>query len=173
MWTLLPHPQIDAGSKVSCPEIVIAALTDKHESTDCLSDTSINRKDKNICWGRAFPLVKRVLFFFFLRFIYLLLALMGFHCCPRAFSSCSERELLPRCCTRASHCGGFSCCGARALGLVGSVAVTLRLGCSKAGGSSQTRDQTHIPCIVRGILNHWTTREAQNVYILWHGAFCC
>ena len=64
MWTLLPYPQIDAGSKVSCPEIVIAALTDKHKSTDCLSDTSINRKDKNICWGRAFPLVKRVLFFF-------------------------------------------------------------------------------------------------------------
>ena len=26
-------------------------------------------------------------------------------------------------------------------------------------GSSQTRDQTHVPCITRWILNHWTTRE--------------
>ena len=25
--------------------------------------------------------------------------------------------------------------------------------------SFQTRDQTHIPCIARQILNHWTTRE--------------
>ena len=25
--------------------------------------------------------------------------------------------------------------------------------------SSQTRDQTHIPCFARWILNHWTTRE--------------
>ena len=28
------------------------------------------------------------------------------------------------------------------------------------GGSSQTRDQKHVPCIARWILNHWTTREA-------------
>ena len=27
-------------------------------------------------------------------------------------------------------------------------------------GSSQTRDRTLVPCIVRQILNHWTTREA-------------
>ena len=26
-------------------------------------------------------------------------------------------------------------------------------------GSSQTRDRTHIACIGRLILNHWTTRE--------------
>ena len=26
-------------------------------------------------------------------------------------------------------------------------------------GSSQTRDQTHVPCIDRQILNHWPTRE--------------
>ena len=30
-------------------------------------------------------------------------------------------------------------------------------------GSSQTRDWTHVPCIARRILNHWTTREAQYV----------
>ena len=36
-----------------------------------------------------------VFFFFFLnKFIYLLLAVLGLHCCARAFSSCSERGLL-------------------------------------------------------------------------------
>ena len=52
-----------------------------------------------------------ILFFFFnmnvlCLFIYLFLAALG----------------LP-CCARASHCSGFSCCGARALGVQASVAV--------------------------------------------------
>ena len=38
-------------------------------------------------------------FFFKIYFIYLFLSVLGL-----------------RCGTRASHCGGFSCCGARALG---------------------------------------------------------
>ena len=28
--------------------------------------------------------------------------------------------------------------------------------------SSRARDGTHVPCIGRGSLNHWTTREVQN-----------
>ena len=40
--------------------------------------------------------------------MYLFLAVLGLHCCMRAFSSCGERE-------RASHCDGFSC-GAWAVG---------------------------------------------------------
>ena len=32
------------------------------------------------------------------------------------FRSCGEQGLLSRCGVRASHCGGFSCCRARALG---------------------------------------------------------
>ena len=39
-----------------------------------------------------------------------------------AFSSGGELGLLP-CGARASHCGGFSCCGARALGARASVVV--------------------------------------------------
>ena len=35
------------------------------------------------------------------------------------FSSCGERRHLSRC-VRASHCVGFSCCGAQALGYTGS-----------------------------------------------------
>ena len=30
--------------------------------------------------------------------------------------------------------------------------------------SSLTRDQTHVPCIARQILNHWTTREVPMVF---------
>ena len=35
-------------------------------------------------------------------------AVLGLCCCPQAFSSCGEQG--------ASHCGHFSCCGARVLG---------------------------------------------------------
>ena len=31
--------------------------------------------------------------------------------------------------------------------------------------SSLTRDQTHIPCIGRQILNYWTTREVLNNFL--------
>ena len=33
-------------------------------------------------------------------------------------------------------------------------------------GYFQTRDQTHVPCIGRWILHHWTTRDVFNKYLL-------
>ena len=45
---------------------------------------------------------------------YLFLAALGLCCCAWAFSSCG---------VRASHCSGFSCCGAQALGVRASVVV--------------------------------------------------
>ena len=80
----------------------------------------------------------------------------------------------------ASHCGGFSCCRARALGARASVVVAmwaqqLWLAGSRAQawelwhmglvapwhvGSSGTRARTRVPCIGRRILNHGATREA-------------
>ena len=88
-----------------------------------------------------------------------------------------------RCGARASHCGGFSCCGARALGAQASVVVAR--GLSSCGswalecrlsslwctglvapwhvGSSRTRARTRVPCIGRQILNHCTTREVAYV----------
>ena len=87
----------------------------------------------------------------------------------------------------ASHCGGFSCCGARALGiwasvvvahgisscgtwdqqvwLMGSRAQAQQLQCMglvapRHVGSSRTRARTDVPCIGRRILNHCATREA-------------
>ena len=75
-----------------------------------------------ICFFRC------VLFFFFLViyiFFYLFMAALGLRCCGRAFSSCGERGLLFV--AWASHCGGFSCCGAWSLGAWASVLVARRL----------------------------------------------
>ena len=62
------------------------------------------------------------LFFKIYLFIYLFLAALGLCCCPWAFSSCGERATL-RCGVQASHCSGFSCCGAWAFGTRASVVV--------------------------------------------------
>ena len=60
---------------------------------------------------------------FVLKLINSFLAALGLCCCMWAFSSCGERRLTLRCGARASHCGGFFCCGARALGMRASVVV--------------------------------------------------
>ena len=54
---------------------------------------------------------------------------------------------------------GFSYCGAWALGLQTSVVVVPGLIAPWHVESSQSRDQTHVLCIGRQILNHWTTGE--------------
>ena len=43
---------------------------------------------------------------------------------------------------------------------VGSVVWHIGLVAPWIVGSSQTRDQTHVPCFSRWILNHWTIRDA-------------
>ena len=55
------------------------------------------------------------------------MAALGFHCCVWAFSSCGEPPATLCFGARASHCGGFSCCGARALGVRASVVVVCGL----------------------------------------------
>ena len=73
------------------------------------------------------------------------------------------------CCSAwASHCGGFSCCGARALGAWASVVVAHGLSCSVACGIFQTRARTRVPCIGRRILNHCATREAPVMDFKYH-----
>ena len=51
------------------------------------------------------------------------MAVLGLRCCAWAFSSCGAQGLLFHCGVQASHCGGFSCCGAQALGVRASVVV--------------------------------------------------
>jgi len=44
---------------------------------------------------------------------------LGFHCCTQASSSCREWVPLSSCDAWVSHCSGFCCCGAQALGHAG------------------------------------------------------
>ena len=64
--------------------------------------------------------------------VFLFLAALGLHCRVWAFSSCSVQELLSSHGAKASHCGGFSCWGAQALGPTGSVAAAHGRSCSTA-----------------------------------------
>ena len=103
---------------------------------------------------------------YFFLMIYLFLATLGLHCCMWAFTSCGGWELLCSCGAQVSHCRaralectGFSCCSSRAQWLWHECLVA-----PKHVESSRTRDWTHVPCIGRWILNHWTTRELQIEY---------
>ena len=62
--------------------------------------------------------------FFLEKIIYLFLIALGFHCHEWAFSSC----------TQASHCNGFSCCGAQALGAQALSVKRHEFSCSEACG---------------------------------------
>ena len=59
----------------------------------------------------------------FIYLIYLFLPVLGLRCCAQAFSSCGEQGLL-FVAVWASHCCGFSRCGAQALGAQASIVVT-------------------------------------------------
>ena len=74
------------------------------------------------------------------------------------FCSCSKQGLLSSCI--GSHCHGFSCCRAQALGLVGfssfgfqalhhRLSRCIDLIVPRHVESSWTRDQTHVSCIGR------------------------
>ena len=67
-------------------------------------------------------------------FVCFVWAELGLHCCAQAFSSCSEtsletrlRGLLCGCGVRASHYGGFFCCGMQTPGAWASVVAACRL----------------------------------------------
>ena len=55
------------------------------------------------------------------------MAVLGLRCCVWASSSCSERGATLLFVMRGLHCGGFSCCGARALGMRASTVVACGL----------------------------------------------
>ena len=69
----------------------------------------------------------------FFKFI-LFLAALGLLAVRGLFSSCSKWRLLFSCSAQASPGGGFSCCGAQALGHVGSVVVAYGVSCLVACG---------------------------------------
>ena len=71
----------------------------------------------------SFPLIK--IFYLWLCWVFVAV---------QPFSRCSEQGLLLSCGTWTSPWDGFSCCGAWALGHVGSVLVAYGLSCSAACG---------------------------------------
>ena len=95
-------------------------------------------------------------------FMYLLLAVLGLHCCVRVFSSCDQWGLLLQF-TRASHCGGFPCGGAWALS-EGSAVVLTGLVAPQHVESSWSRDWARVPCIGKSTLHQSTTREVLQVW---------
>ena len=107
-------------------------------------------------------------------FINYFLAVVSLHRSSWAFSSCSEQGLLSSCGARASHCAGSSGCRAQALEYesfhsCGTWAQQLwRAGtvALRHIGSSWTRDRTHVPCIDRWILNHWTAKNVPEM-LFW------
>ena len=80
-----------------------------------------------VCLFVWFILLPLDFFFLINLFIYLFLSALGLHCCAQAFSSCGEQGLLFVAVAQASHCRGFSCCRAWALGKRASVVVAHRL----------------------------------------------
>ena len=52
-------------------------------------------------------------------YIYVCTVVLGLHCCTHAFSTCGQWGLLSSYSAWASHCGGFSCRGAQAVGCMG------------------------------------------------------
>ena len=100
---------------------------------------------------RGGKLFKNCIFFFF--------ATLGPHCFTWAFSSCSKMGPLSSLSVQASHCRGFSCWwSTRALGF--QQLWSMDLVAPQHMESFRTRDRTLVLCISRGILNHWSTREA-------------
>ena len=67
----------------------------------------------------------------------------------------ASRGLLSSCGAWDSHCGGFSCWAAQALGHLSLLAP-------RQVESSQTREQTRVSCVGSWIRNHWTTGGVLN-----------
>ena len=92
------------------------------------------------------------------------MAFLGLHCYTGFFSSPSEWRLLSGCGSQVSHCSGFSCCGAQALGHMASVVVVWGLVALWHVWSSWTKDQACVPCTGRWVLNHQAARTSQGQY---------
>ena len=65
--------------------------------------------------------------YYLLFIIYYFFTVLGLRCCVQAFFSCGKQGATLLCSAQASHCGGFSCCGAWALGKWSSVVAACGL----------------------------------------------
>ena len=138
----------------------------------------IYRKIEMILQGSHIPHIQLPLFLFFkiIIFIWLFLAVLGLCCCtgfPLVAAS-GGHSLVALCrllLAVASFVAEHRLQGVQTsiMWLLGSRARTEQLQCTglvapQHVGSSQIRDQTHVTCIGRQILNHWMTREVLSQY---------
>ena len=96
------------------------------------------------------------IFFFFSNYVYLVVAVLGLHCCVDFPLVAVSRGLFSGSDVQASHRGGFSCAQHPWLWHPGLA--------PRYAGSSWVRNWTHVFC--RRILYHWATRE---VLLSCHG----
>ena len=73
------------------------------------------------------------------------MTMQGLHWCTWTSSSCGEQRLLSSCGAQASHCSGFSCCSAWAIGHAGSVVMAHKLSCPMACGIFLDQGSTLCP----------------------------
>ena len=131
---LLPRPLPQFGNSHLLPDLHIIFLLDAHPQCLFVQISSYYKDISHMGLGPTL-VTSLTLFLKINLFIYLFLAVSGLRCCMQAFSSCSERGATLCCSAQASHCSGFSCCGARALGTRASVVVTC--GLSSCGAQAQ------------------------------------
>ena len=121
--------------------------------------------DPLVYTGNPFVLKQEVSIFFKCLFIY------------GCAGSSLLHGILSSCGAQASHCSGFSCCWAWALGHTGAVVVApsfwntcsavvaCKLSCPTVCGIFSDQGRTHVSCIGRRILYHWATGEAPHWFI--------
>ena len=93
--------------------------------------------------------------------------MLGLRCYAWAFSTCGTWGSILLCDVWAARCGGFSCCGAQALGVWPSGVVVHGFSCSVVHATFTDCGLNPGPLTGRQILNHWTTREAPWFHFKW------
>ena len=98
------------------------------------------------------------------------MAALGLHCCWGLSLVLGSRGYSSLLCM-ASHCGGLSCRGARALGMWAQELWHTGSAALRSVDSSRTRGQMHVPCTGSQLLTlylvlflfHCTTREIRRM----------
>ena len=102
-----------------------------------------------LIYAHFYIVCKYRLFCSFLKNLFILfLAALGLCCCVQAFLQLWRAGATLRCGVWASHCGGFSCCGARALGAQASVVAA----CGLSGCGSRVLEHRLTGCDTRAQL---------------------
>ena len=106
-------------------------------------------------------------FFFLILFIYLFIyGCVGFSFLCEGFLLLRQVGATLHRSAQASHHRGLSCCRVQATDAQAQQLWLTGLVAPRHVGSSQTRAQTHVPCIGRQILNHCATREAPKICLM-------